>query len=265
MERIVNLVLAHMQPMLDCKQLKYLGDVLRVVLAPQQKTDADLLQLFLRAKEVEGCSSRTIAYYESTIKHMVHTIAKPYTYIESEDLRQYLAEYESTRNAGKVTIDNIRRIFSSFFSWLEDEDCIVKSPVRRIRKVKTATVAKEVLSDEDLETLRDSCANVRDLAIVDMLATTGMRVGELVGLDIDDIDLQERECIVTGKGKKQRPVYFDARAKLHLQAYLDTRKDNCPALFVSLDSTASRLSIGGVEARLRELGRSCGVGRVHPP
>ena len=264
METIVNLVLAQMQPLLDCDQLKRLGEVLRSTLTPRQSSEGDLLGLFLTAKEVEGCSPRTIAYYESTIRHMADTVAKPFTQVESNDLREYLADYESKRNAGKVTIDNIRRILSSFFSWLEDEDYIVKSPVRRIHRVKTATVAKEVLSDEDLETLRDSCANARDLAIVDMLATTGMRVGELVGLDIGDIDLQGRECIVTGKGNKQRPVYFDARAKLHLQTYLESRADDCPALFVSLDATASRLSIGGIEARLRELGRSCGVGRVHP-
>lgn len=264
METIVNLVLAQMQPLLNCDQLKRLGEVLRFALSPKQSRESDLLGLFLTAKEVEGCSPRTITYYESTIQHMAETVGKPYTQIESDDLRGYLADYESKRNAGKVTIDNIRRILSSFFSWLEDEDYIVKSPVRRIHRVKTATVAKEVLSDEDLETLRDSCANARDLAIVDMLATTGMRVGELVGLDIADVDLQERECIVTGKGNKQRPVYFDARAKLHLQAYLDSRNDDCPALFVSLDASATRLSISGVEARLRNLGKGCGVRRVHP-
>ena len=192
------------------------------------------------------------------------TIAKPYTQIESNDLRQYLNKYELERAVSKVTIDNIRRILSSFFSWLEDEDYIVKSPVRRIRRVKTAKVSKEILSDEDLEMLRDSCLNARDLALVDMLATTGMRVGELVGLNIDDVNLQERECIVTGKGNKQRPVYFDARAKLHLQTYLQTRTDDSPALFVSLDATATRLSIGGVETRLRQLGKSCGIHRVHP-
>ncbi len=244
METTINLILAQMQPILSCDQLKHLGEVLTFALSPKLEPETDLLHLFLTAKEVEGCSSRTIAYYESTIQHMTDTVAKPYTQVESDDLRKYLADYETAHKAGKVTIDNIRRILSSFFSWLEDEDYIVKSPVRRIHRVKTATVAKEVLSDEDLETLHDSCTNARDLAIVDMLATTGMRVGELVGLDIADIDLQERECIVTGKGNKQRPVYFDARAKLHLQAYLDTRSDDCPALFVSLDATATRLSTG---------------------
>lgn len=246
--------------------MKLLNEVLRINLCNQtpQSNDSELLGRFLTAKEVEGCSPRTITYYESTLTHMIISINKPYTQVDSDDLRQYLNDYEAKRGVSKVTIDNIRRILSSFFSWLEDENYIVKSPVRRIRRVKTAAIAKEVLTDEDLETLRDNCTNARDLAIVDMLATTGMRAGELVRLDIADINLQERECIVTGKGNKQRPVYFDARAKLHLQAYLDSRTDNCPALFVSLDATATRLTIGGVETRLRNLGKGCGVSRVHP-
>ena len=195
---------------------------------------------------------------------MDSSIGQPYTQICSDDLRKYLSDYESNRSAGKVTIDNIRRIMSSFFSWLEDEDYIVKSPVRRIRKVKTATTAKEVLSDEDLETLRDNCPSLRDLAIVDMLASTGMRVGELVGLNISDVNLQERECVVTGKGNKQRPVYFDARTKLHLTEYLRSRNDDSPALFVALRGDGQRMSIGGVESRLRNLGKRSRIDRVHP-
>lgn len=264
MEEAINTVLQAMQPILNCHQIKQLSETLHHVFTEKNRNDTDLLPLFLIAKEVEGCSPRTISYYESTIAHMVKTVSKPFTQIGSDDLRKYLSDYEASRNASKVTIDNIRRILSSFFSWLEDEDYIVKSPVRRIRRVKTAKVTKEILSDEDLETLRDNCLNARDLALVDMLATTGMRVGELVGLNIDDVNLQERECIVTGKGNKQRPVYFDARAKLHLQTYLQTRTDDSPALFVSLDATATRLSIGGVETRLRQLGKSCGIHRVHP-
>ena len=264
METTINTVLVQMQPILTCDQLKCLGDVLRRAFSLQQHDEANLLALFLTAKEVEGCSPRTIAYYESTIKHMVDSVAKPYTQIESDDLRKYLCNYETTRKTGKVTIDNIRRILSSFFSWLEDEDYIVKSPVRRIHRVKTATVTKEVLSDEDLEVLRDGCTTIRDLALIDMLAATGMRIGELVGLNKTDVNLTERECIVTGKGNKQRPVYFDARAKLHLQAYLESRQDDSPALFVSLDASAARLSIGGIETRLRTIGKSCGLSRVYP-
>ena len=266
METAINNVLAQMQSILDASQLKHLAEVLRIALLSAQHVPAprNLLTLFLPAKEVEGCSSKTISYYESTLRHMTDTVAKPYTQMTSDDLREYLNNYENERNAGKVTIDNIRRIMSSFFAWLEDEDYIVKSPVRRIHRVKTAVVAKETLSDENLETLRDECDTLRDLAVVDILASTGMRVGELVGLDIADVNLQERECLVTGKGNKQRPVYFDARTKLHLTAYLRSRADNNPALFVSLNGSGDRISIGGVESRLRQLGKKAGVNRVHP-
>lgn len=266
METTINNVLAQMQSVLDASQLKHLAEVLRITLLSAQHVPAprNLLTLFLTAKEVEGCSSKTISYYESTLRHMTDTVAKPYTQMTSDDLREYLNNYENERNAGKVTIDNIRRIMSSFFAWLEDEDYIVKSPVRRIHRVKTAVVAKETLSDENLETLRDECDTLRDLAVVDILASTGMRVGELVGLDIADVNLQERECLVTGKGNKQRPVYFDARTKLHLTAYLRSRADNNPALFVSLNGSGDRISIGGVESRLRQLGKKAGVNRVHP-
>ena len=251
METIINSVLSQMQNMLDPSQLKHLAEVLRVTLLPTQETSApqNLLTLFLTAKEVEGCSPKTIAYYESTLQHMTQALAKPCTRISSDDLREYLNRYENERHAGKVTIDNIRRIMSSFFAWLEDEDYIVKSPVRRIHRVKTAVMAKEVLSDENLETLRDRCSTLRDLAIVDILASTGMRVGELIGLNIADVNLQERECLVTGKGNKQRPVYFD---------------DSNPALFVALNGDGDRISIGGIESRLRQLGKEAGINRVHP-
>lgn len=175
---------------------------------------------------------------------MHKAIQKPFTQISTDDLREYLSFYELERNAGKVTIDNIRRIMSSFFSWLEDEDYIVKSPVRRIRKVKTAALVKETFSDEELETIREACTNKRDIAIVDLLVSTGMRIGELVGLNRDDINLHERECLVTGKGNKQRIVYFDARAKLHLENYLSQREDSSKALFVSLSKPHARMTIG---------------------
>ena len=224
METVISAVLAEMQTVLKPHQLKRLADTLRQALGPKQpEPRQDLLSLFLTAKEVEGCSPKTIEYYEATLRHMDKAPAKPYTQIESDDLRRYLNDYEVSRGSSKVTIDNIRRIMSSFFSWLEDEDYIVKSPVRRIHRVKTAQIAKEVLSDEELEALRGACDSKRDLAIVDLLASTGMRIGELVRLNRKDVNLHERECLVTGKGNKQRPVYFDARAKLHLSEYLASR------------------------------------------
>lgn len=265
MEAVINTVLAEMQAILEPHQLKRLADTLRQTLGLRQpESSQDLLALFLTAKGVEGCSPKTIEYYEATLRHMDKSLAKPYTQIESDDLRRYLSDYETERGSSKVTIDNIRRIMSSFFSWLEDEDYIVKSPVRRIHRVKTAQITKETLSDEELETLRDACESKRDLAVVDLLASTGMRIGELIRLNVADVNLQERECIVTGKGNKQRPVYFDARAKLHLAEYLETRADNNSALFVSLDSKARRITVGDMELRLRNLGKKVGVSRVHP-
>ena len=267
METKINAILLQMQSVLAPSQLKKLSNVLRFFLNNQEAprgAEHDLLTLFLTAKEVEGCSPKTLAYYESTISKMNAALAKPYTQLSTDDLRKYLSDYETERGASKVTIDNIRRILSSFFSWLEDEDYIVKSPARRIHHVRAPMLVKETLSDEDLETLRDGCACGRDLAIIDMLASTGMRIGEMVRLNRADLDLHERECLVLGKGNKQRPVYFDARTKLHLKNYLAARTDSNPALFVSLNGRHERLSVGGVELRLRQLGKRLLLQRVHP-
>ena len=195
---------------------------------------------------------------------MLNQLQKNVKHIVTDDIRQYLTEYQKNKKSSRITIDNIRRILSSFFSWLEAEDHILKSPVRRIHKIKTGTNIKEIYSDEVLELMRDNCVEVRDLAIIDMLASTGMRVGEMVLLNKSDIDLLERECIVFGKGNKERVVYFDARAKIHLQNYLSARSDDNPALFVSLKAPYERLKIGGIEARLRNLGKQLGLDKVHP-
>ena len=191
-------------------------------------------------------------------------LQKPFNQVETEDLRVYLSEYQKRNNASKQTIDNIRRILSSFFTWLEDEDYILKSPVRRIHKIKTTKQVKETYSDEALERLRDNCKCIRDLAIIDILSSTGMRVGELVKLNRVDVDFVNRECVVLGKGSKERVVYFDARTKLHLQNYLNSRTDENEALFVSLLEPHNRLEIAGVEIMLRKLGRSLEINKVHP-
>lgn len=268
-EMLIAEISNKMTGFLSCQQMKRLNDVLKSVLLHEKQTPTinesnNLLGTFLTAKEVEGCSPKTLAYYEATISKMIDQTNKPLSQISTDDLREYLTKYQEQNGSSRVTIDNIRRIFSSFFSWLEDEDYIVKSPVRRIHKIKTALTIKEVLSDEHLEALRDGCRTKRDLAIVDLLASTGMRIGELVLLDRGDINLAERECIVLGKGNKERQVYFDARAKLHLHDYLSSRTDANPALFVSLNSPHDRISIGGIELRLRVLGRSLMLPKVHP-
>ena len=221
-------------------------------------------ELFLSAKSVEGCSERTLNYYQTTIDNMLRDIGKNIKVIDTDDLRNYLTNYQKINNCSKVTIDNVRRILSSFFSWLEDEDYIVKSPIRRIHKIKTSKVVRETYSDEVIEKLRDGCEEIRDLALVDFLSSTGVRVGELVKLNIDNIDFENRSCIVFGKGSKEREVYFDARTKLHLEKYLSLRDDSNPALFVSLLKPHNRLEISGVEIRLKKLGNGLDISRVHP-
>lgn len=235
--------------------------------APDSQETAEnggLLEVFIAAKRVEGCSEKSLKYYDSTIRQMTDSVKKPVREITTDDLRVYLADYQKERGSSKVTIDNMRRIFSSFFGWLEDEDYILKSPVRRIHKIKADKTIRDTFSDEGLELLRDACGEVRDLAMIDLLASTGMRVGELVGLNREDINFHERECVVFGKGSTERLVYFDARTKIHLQNYLDCRTDDNPALFVSLTLPHERLLIGGVETRLREIGKRADLQKVHP-
>lgn len=227
-------------------------------------SNMELINKFIAAKEIEGCSERTTKYYYATLIKMDSMISKNVTHLTTDDLRMYLTEYQKINNCSKASIDNIRRNLSSFFSWLEEENYILKSPMKRIHKIKTDKVIKETYSDETLELLRDNCNNLRDLAIIDLLSSTGMRVGELVRLNINDIDFENRECVVFGKGNKERPVYFDARTKIHLRNYIKSRNDDNVALFVSLDAPHDRLNISGVEIRLRQLGRKLGINKVHP-
>lgn len=270
MENKIFKILSDMSEELNYQQLEKLQQVLLRILGDEVDKEEkvldnrDYLELFVSAKRVEGCTERTINYYRVTIENMLNEIDMPVRRITTEILRKYLTEYQMKNDCSKVTIDNIRRNLSSFFSWLEDEDHIIKSPIRRIHKVKTGTVVKETLSDEQIELLRDGCHCLRDLAIIDLLYSTGMRVGELCSLDIEDINFNERECIVYGKGNKERRVYFDAKAKLHLKRYLDKRTDSNSALFVTLDNPSDRLSIHAVEHRLRMLGQELNINKVHP-
>lgn len=267
-EKIVNII-NEMAEFLSMAQLKKLQEIMvkEFAEAELEKSDisnVDYLKMFLDAKQIEGCSERTISYYQSTINHLLEAVDISVRKMTTEDIRSYLADYQKINNCSKVTVDNIRRNISSFFTWLEEEDYILKSPMRRIHKIKTKTAVKEVISDEMIEKMRDNCAEVRDLAIVDLLYSTGMRVGELVNLNISDIDLEQRECVVYGKGDKERRVYFDAKSKIHIQNYLRSRTDDNPALFVTLLAPYSRLKISGVEIRMRDLGRQVGVERIHP-
>ena len=275
--KVITLIKNSMKPFLDKNQIFELDNSLKKILKNfelikinenltinESQENQELLKSFLAAKEIEGCSERTLAYYNSTIIKMLDSLNLRIESITTEDLRNYLADYKNNSNSSKSTIDNIRRVLSSFFSWLEDEDYILKNPVRRIHKIKTKKVVKEIISDENFEILRDNCNNIRDLAMIELLASTGIRVGELVNLNIDDVLFNERECIVLGKGDTERVVYFDAKTKIHLQKYLESRKDKNPALFVSFKKPYKRLGINGVERRIRELGQGANIKKVHP-
>ena len=275
-EDILNDIVSGIKDVLSDEQMKQVSSSIKDVLAKyeinkkasneerREKENNELLEAFLSAKKIEGCSDKTIHYYQSSIVKLLKGISKCIKEICTNDIRRYLAEIQEENNLSKVTIDNLRRIFSSFFSWLEDEDYIAKSPVRRIHKVRTDTLVKEVLSDENIETLRDSCNELRDLAMIDLLLSTGVRVGELVKMNRADIDFQERQCKVFGKGNKEREVYFNARTKIHLQRYLESRTDDNPALFVTLLKPHTRLTISGVEVRLRKMGKDVHIDKVHP-
>lgn len=272
-DNLMNEIEQAMIPVLNNEQLSQLRKVMEfafrnISVTPkeqiEQQADDHIVEKFLAAKRVEGCSDKSTHYYRSTLNNALRKVGKDVKHITTDDLRTYLDEYQQSSGASRVTVDNIRRILSSFFSWLEDESYIIKSPVRRIHKVKTGKTVKETYTDEALERMRDYCDTARDLAIIDILASTGMRVGELVKLNRTDIDFQNRECVVTGKGNKQRKVYFDARTKIHLQNYLSGRTDENEALFVTLLAPYNRLQISGVEIRLRQLGRELNIHKVHP-
>ena len=275
---MITSIVSRLRACIDCKlnpkQLRAVEQSLSLILEDyninkreanrENTSNSNIVSRFISAKKVEGCSSRTLSYYETTITAALETIGKNALNIDTDDLRKYLTEYQEHRSSSKNTIDNIRRILSSFYSWLEDEDIVIKSPVRRIHKIKSGTVIKETFSDEQLETLRDGCKNIRDLAMIDLLSSTGMRVGELVNLNREDVDLAQRECIVLGKGNKQRIVYFDARTKLHLEDYLLKRDDSNEALFVSLNEPHTRMTIGGVESRIKLIGLKSRILGAHP-
>ena len=267
-EKFVEII-NDMADVLNAAQLKRLQEVLLKHLVKDETekkniSNQEYLTKFLEAKKIEGCSERTIKYYRVTVEQLLRKVLDPIRKVTTEQMREYLVDYQKINNCGKTTIDNVRRNISSFFSWLEEEDYILKSPMRRIHKIRAEKLVKNVMNDEDIERLRDGCDCLRDVAMIDLLYSTGIRVGELVRLNRSNINFSERECVVFGKGDKERRVYFDAKSKIHLINYLKSRTDDNPALFVSLDRPYSRLKISGVEIRLRQLGRKLNLDRVHP-
>lgn len=268
MQKEITKIIEDMSDCLNNNQLRMLQDSLLRHLTSEKKDNIssnDYLNMFINTKKIEGCSDKTLFYYRTTIEKFIQSFSDiKIQKISAEVIREYLSNYQLINNCSNVTLDNIRRNISSFFTWLEQEDYIIKSPMRKIHKIKTKKVVKEIINDEDIERLRDNCKNSRDLAMLDLLYSTGIRVGELTKLKINDVNFEERECIVFGKGDKERKVYFDARTKLHLKEYLDSRKDDNKSLFVSLYKPYLNLEISGVEIRLRSLGKNLSINKVHP-
>ena len=258
------------------EQLDKLEKVLLEVLNSEMKIDnstrdnKNLVKQFISAKRIEGCSRRTEEYYFSTLNFFEKTINCNIKNVDTNKIREYLINYQKLNNCSNVTLDTVRRILSSFYKWLEEEDFILKSPMKRIHRIKTPIVLKPAFSDEQIEVIRKTAAqNNRDIAIIDILLSSGIRVSELVRLNRSSINLNSRTCVVFGKGSKQRETYFDVRTKIELENYLKTRKDKNRALFVSSHKkskhgTYSRLTINSVEKMIRKIGIRTDIDDVHP-
>lgn len=265
MER-VHMVEQMMSEHLSHEQMHLLRDALESVFAQSDRSQADndkYIEMFLDAKRVENLSKRTLAYYESEIRKCIAFCNKPIRFIDANDIRRCLSD-AMQRGCTPVTVNNIRRILSTFFQWLENEDIIRKSPVKRTKALKEERGDKKPFSDEDVARMRNACTDVRNRAILEMLLSSGMRVSELCGLNRAGIDMHERECEVLGKGNKRRTCYFSAEAKLYLEEYLSGRTDDGVALFVSKTRKGARLGKSAVEDIMRNIGKSAGVRNVHP-
>ncbi|MBU9728302.1 site-specific tyrosine recombinase/integron integrase [Diplocloster modestus] len=275
-ERLVIEILQSATEYLSLEQLEKLQNTLYIKLHDYEikeictdltiSTDGNyqLLDMFLATKRVEGRADSTLKYYNYILTRMIDNVNKLLKEITTNDLRYYLAIYKKDHDVNNITIDNMRRIFTSFFGWLTEEEYIRNNPAKRLKKTKIDKLIKEPLSDEQLEKIRCNCEKERDLAIVDFMYSTGVRVSELVALNRTDINFVSKDCIVMGKGSKQRKVYLNAKASLHLKSYLLSRTDGNPALFVTCKSPYTRLTKGGIESIIRNLGRKAGIEKVHP-
>jgi len=222
--------------------------------------DARALQMFFVAKKIEGMSEKSLAYYQIVLRKFFTLIQKPLPHIKTDDIRFYLA---SNQKLSLTTVNNERRILLSFFNWLTTEEYIIKNPVARIKNVKEPKVVKKPFTDTEIEELRDAIDNHRDLAILALLVSTGMRNSEMCGLNVSDVDFVSGEVIVKGKGSKERICYLNEIAKKRIKDYLSERSCVSDALFTSCDKSGRRLQSGGVGTMLRQLGVRAGVENVH--
>lgn len=224
-------------------------------LSTELDNTGEWVRLYLVTMSLKGCTTKSIQAYQQEYKMFFGYVNKSVADITVNDIRQYLAYCKLTRHNNDVTINNKIRYLNGLFSWLLEEEYISKNPMIKIKSNRVERKVKEVFTDEQVTLIRDAAMrkSIRDLAIVDFLHTTGARISEVVALNRDMIDFKDRECIVYGKGRKERPVYFSGDAAVHLKDYLDSRTDDNLALFVGLRRPFKRLTDDGVRAMLKSL------------
>ena len=226
----------------------------------QEETD-DMLDAFLEALSVQSRSEKTIKHYKLILSNLLKDINVPIRKITVYHLRNYIAK-QKERGLKDSTIAHLREVCSSYFGWLFREGLIDKNPVTNLGTIKVAKEQKKTFSDVDMEKMRENCRRLLDKAIITFLASTGCRVEELVNLNKEAVDLNNLECIVHGKGNKERMVFFDNVTAMYVRNYLETRKDNCPALFVN--RVGERFQTGGIRDMLKRLEEVSHVEHIHP-
>ena len=268
---LIDTILQRMQSFLNYAQTLKLREILNEVLVPIKDSkinysNEELFKAFLNAKHLEGLTDRSLTYYKQELVYIFKDLKKSVLETTTRDLREFLSKYQIENNVNNVTLNNVRRVLNSFFTWLENENYIFKSPMRRIHNIKTDKIIKQPFDLRSINKMREYAKKVpRDLAIIDLLLSTGMRVGELVLLNKKDLDLNKKQCKVFGKGRKERICFFDERAKESLQNYLKTRTDKEEALFVNLNGEQKRrITIEAVGNHIRVIGRRCGIEKAHP-
>lgn len=229
-----------------------------------RETQIELLKEFLMTKKIEGCSINTIKDYHDRIIKLIDWTPKDVRELTAKDIRDYLYEYQEINDVKQGTLDTMRLVFSSFYQFMENEEYITKNPVRKIHKIRSEDVIKPAFTDEELEIIRKSAKCIRDLAIIDLLYSSGIRISECVDLNIRDVNFADREFIVYGKGGKERICYFNARTKIEILDYLQTREDRECALFVSKHEPHERLKKGGIRHMLKDIEAKTGIPNIHP-
>lgn len=283
LQTVTDNIIYSCESILTGKQLLQLNDVITEVLSNYEvmvldpnserngdyvSENKDLFDKYVRASLIEGKSQRTLDAYSDSFYKFMEFAQKSVIEVTTDDVRDFLSFKQKIGQVSNATLDNIRRNLSSVFRWLHEEGYILKNPVIKINKIKDKKKVKQPFTPREIELLRREFGRypktrARDLAMFELLLSSGIRVGELCGLNRSDVDLQECSMVVLGKGNKQRECYFNIKAQTALELYLETRMDNNPALFVSFKKPYERLGINGVERRIRLAGYNVGV-KAHP-